>query len=338
MKRQQTSRSVLFCSMIAVVMLPVDAGTQSRGRGIYGDWLVKIDVDGRQYDSVLSFSRDRDRNWTGQWISFFGVSELKDLKLEDGQLSFKRDRRNRDGETRTSTFKGTIKDGKLSGTLSSDRGDYSVEGKRGPRSPRAVGNWDLKFKIGDREITNTLAITANPEGKLTVVWQSRRVEHKVTDVKYERGKLTFKSQSKMDDREWESTFDGTIERDALSGAIKSDRGEIAVEGKRVGADLIGVWNLEVESERGNRRQRLRVNRDMSGLYGALAIKKIDLKDGKVSFKSAVEFGGQTYEWSFQGTLKDSKLAGELTSARGSRKVTGTKVLRNFRRGGTRSRR
>ncbi|MCZ6794582.1 MAG: hypothetical protein O7J95_13315, partial [Planctomycetota bacterium] len=113
MKRQQTFWSILFCSMIAVVMLPVDARAQSRGRGIYGDWLVKIDVDGRQFDSVLSFSRDRDRNWTGQWISFFGVSELKDLKLEDGQLSFKRDRRNRDGETRTSTFKGTIKDGKL---------------------------------------------------------------------------------------------------------------------------------------------------------------------------------------------------------------------------------
>lgn len=113
--------------------------------------------------------------------------------------------------------------------------------------------------------------------------------------------------------------------------------EIAVEGKRIAADLIGVWNLEVEYERGNRRQRLRVNRDMSGLYGALAIKKIDLKDGKVSFKSTVEFGGQRYEWSFQGTLKDSKLVGELTSARGSRKVTGTKVVRNFRRGGTRSR-
>ena len=111
--------SVILLSL-AVSSLDVSAQSQSRGRGIYGDWLVKIDFDGRQFESVVSFSRDRDRNWTGQWISFFGVSELKHLKFEDGQLSFKRDRRNRDGETTTSAFKGTIKDGKLSGTLSSD--------------------------------------------------------------------------------------------------------------------------------------------------------------------------------------------------------------------------
>ncbi len=312
--------------------LDVSAQSQSRGRGIYGDWLVKIDFDGRQFESVVSFSRDRDRNWTGQWISFFGVSELRDLKFEDGQLSFKRDRRNRDGETTTSTFKGTIKDGKLSGTLSSDRGDYSVEGKRSPRMPRAVGNWDLKFKIGDREITNTLAITANPEGKLGVDWQSQRVEHKISDVHYERGKLTLKRNSKLDDRQWESSFEGTFERDVLSGAIKSDRGEVAVEGKRIGADLIGVWNLEVESERGNRKQRLRVYRDMSGMYGSLAIKKIDLKDGKVSFKSAVEFGDRTFELDFQGKLDESSLTGAITTSRGTQKVTGKKVIRSSRRG------
>ena len=283
MKAHRIPGITLSVLLLSMFLLSVDVLAQSGRRGLFGDWRVKMDFNGRQFESILAFSGDAEGKWTGQWISFFGVSELKDLKFEDGQLSFKRDRRNRDGETTTSAFKGTIKDGKLSGTLSSDRGDYGVEGKRSPRMPRAVGNWDLKFKIGDREITNTLAITANPEGKLGVDWQSQRVEHKISDVHYERGKLTLKRNSKLDDRQWESSFEGTFERDALSGAIKSDRGKVTVEGKRIGADLIGVWNLEVESERGNRKQRLRVYRDMSGMYGSMAIKKIDLKDGKLSF-------------------------------------------------------
>jgi hypothetical protein len=37
---------------------------------------------------------------------------------------------------------------------------------------------------------------------------------------------------------------------------------------------------------------------------------------------------------FEGKLADSKLTGELTSDRGSQKVTGTKVVRTFTRRST----
>ncbi len=116
--------------------------------------------------------------------------------------------------------------------------------------------------------------------------------------------------------------------------IKSERGEITAEGKRIGAALIGNWNLEVTSERGSRKQRLKVNPDMSGLYGAIPIKKVNLKDGQVSFKIVLEFGERKFEMNFKGKLAESKLAGELTTSRGSQKVTGTKVVRTFRRRGT----
>ena len=68
------------------------------------------------------------------------------------------------------------------------------------------------------------------------------------------------------------------------------------------------------------------------MYGSLAIKKIDLKDGKVSFKSAVEFGDRTFELDFQGKLDESSLTGEITTSRGTQKVTGKKVIRRSRRG------
>ncbi len=337
MKHQTFFKAVLYCSLMVLVMLSAEVraqSSQSRGRGLYGDWQVKVDYDGRQFESILSFSRDREGNQTGSWISFMGLSELKDIKYEEGQLSFAWSRRNREGESTTSNFKGTIEEGKLSGTLSSDRGEFKLEGKRSPRVSRAVGSWAMKYQIGDREITSTLVIKADKEGNLTAQWQGRRSKSDITDLQYERGRLTFKRKSTYQDRQRESAFEGTVRGDMLSGAMKSERGEITVEGKLIGGSLIGTWNLEVASERGARKQRLRVNPDMSGLYGAIPIKNINLEDGKVDFLAVLEFGDRSFEIRFEGKLDDSKLTGELTTSRGSQKVTGTKVIRTFRRRST----
>ena len=73
-----------------------------------------------------------------------------------------------------------------------------------------------------------------------------------------------------------------------------------------------------------------VNPDMSGLYGAIPIKKINLKDNQVSFKVVMEFGERKYEMDFAGKMKEQKLTGELTTSRGTSKITGQKVLRTFR--------
>jgi hypothetical protein len=306
----------------------------TRGRGIYGDWQVKVEFGERQMDVILSFSRNQEGQYTGQWISFFGANELKDVKFEENKLSFVQVVRFGDNEF-TQNFTGTIEDGKITGVLSSDRGESRLEGERSPRMRRAVGNWELKFKIGDREITTTLAVTTDKEGKLKAEWKSQWGEHKVTDLQYERGKLTFKRKSKFQDREFESTFEGTIGRDnTLTGVMKSEMGEVQVEGKLIGAALIGTWNLDIESERGPRKQRLRINPDMSALYGSTLIKKINLEGDKVSFKYVRSFGDREFETSFAGKLAESKLTGELTTSRGTRKVTGTKVVRRFRRRNT----
>ena len=339
MKRQTFIKVVLYCTLMVMVMLSVQARAQSsssRGRGLYGDWLVKVDYgDGRQFESILSFSRDREGNQTGNWISFMGLSELKDIKYEEGKISFSRERRNRDGETTTSNFKGTIEDGKISGTWSSSRGENKLEGQRAPRIPRAAGSWELKYKFGEREITSKLVVKVDKEGNLTGQWQSRRGESEVTDLQYERGKLTFKRTSTYQDRTREYTFEGTVQRDnTLSGMIKSERGEIEVEGKLIGGSLIGTWNLEVAYDSGSRKQRLLVNPDMSALYGAIPIKKINMENDQVDFLTVLKFGDQSFEIRFEGKIEDSKLTGEITTSRGSQKITGTKVIRTSRRRST----
>jgi hypothetical protein len=114
--------------------------------------------------------------------------------------------------------------------------------------------------------------------------------------------------------------------------MKSEMGEIPVEGQRMNAALIGTWNLEVVSpEWGTIKQRLRVNPDMSGLYGTIPVKKVNLEDGQVNFLMVVEFGDRTFEMNFEGKLAESKLIGEMKTSRGTQKITGTKVIRPSRR-------
>ena len=336
MKEKTYLKGILALALVSVLLSSSQLSAQQRGRGIGGDWLLKAEFDGRPFEFILSFSRDQEGNRTGYRISGFGgLSELKNLQIDAGKLSFAYDRRNRDGDTNTSTFSGTIQDGQLSGTLSSDRGDYEIKGARMPRVPSAVGKWEMTYTVGDREITSTLIIKADAEGELTADWPSERLTHTVTGLTYERGNLTFKRASKMDDREWESTFKGTLRGNKISGAFSSDRGEMQVAGTRIGGALIGTWMLETTSERGTRKQRLVVNPDMSGLYGATPVKVIKFEDDKVSFNLVFAFGDRTFEMDFAGKLTEGKLTGELANDRFSQQITGTKVVRNFRRRGGR---
>ncbi len=334
MERKAILKVVLVCLLVVSFILPVWVSAQQgrfRRGGLYGDWQIKMEVGERQMESILSFSRNQEGNYVGQWISFRGMNELKDVKFEDNKLSFTQVFRFQDQEM-TSKFTGTIEEGKLSGLLISDRGEMGIQGKRAPRPPRGI-SWEMKIEVGEREITGTLMITFDMEGNLSGIWKSSRDESKVSDLEldYENRTLTFKRVFQTDNGQMEIAFEGTISDNfnSLEGVFKSEAFEVAVEGTRIGASLIGTWNLDIESEQGTRKQRLRVNLDMSALYGPTLIKKINLDGDKVSFKYVLQFGDQEYETSFEGKIVESKLIGEFKTPRGTSKVTGTR--RTFRR-------
>ena len=188
----------------------------------------------------------------------------------------------------------------------------------------------MKIKVGENEYPGTLTITADKEGNLGGTWKSSRGESKVSDLKYEDRKLTFTRVIERDSGQMEMTFEGTIgyTSPSLEGVFKSDRGEAPATGTRVGASLIGTWDLDIEHEGGTRKQRnqrLKVNSDLSAIYGPTLIKKITLDGDKVSFKYVLTFGGgPERETSFEGKIADSKLTGEVKTSRGTSKVTGAK--------------
>ena len=189
----------------------------------------------------------------------------------------------------------------------------------------------MKFQVGERKITTVLVVRETQEGKLVAEWQSEWGEHEITDFQYERGRLTFKRKSKFQDRQLNSTFEGTIQwqTGTLSGVIKSELGEVAAQGERINSELIGNWNLDVASDRGDYKQRLKINRDMTGTYGTIPIEKVNVSDGMVNFLATMQFGDREFEMAFKGKLAGSKLTGELKTSRGTQKVVGEKTVRPF---------
>ena len=181
------------------------------------------------------------------WISFWGYSELNDVKYDQDKLSFTRTTRFRDNEY-TSSFSGTIKEDKITGTVSSDRGDYSIEGKHVKVCP-VVGNWEIKTTMGEREFISTLLIKADKDGKLSGEWKrpdrpERRREQDqdqqrpdqerrgprgqsvIKDMTFEDEKLTFTRIRGSGERQRESKYELKLEGDALSGERETQRGTI----------------------------------------------------------------------------------------------------------------
>ncbi|MHC4433020.1 MAG: SAM-dependent methyltransferase [Planctomycetota bacterium] len=325
MKQRGKRRTVLLLGLVVLPMSLARVSAGQAGRGITGDWQVKVDYDGRQMSSILSLSEDDDGRLKGELINLWGITELRDLKHEGNELSFVQVYRSRDQE-RTSNFTGSIRRGKLSGTLSSDRGDFEAEGSRLRRMPMAAGTWEMNLKMDERQFTANLVVKSDEQRKLSADWKSGWGEHQITNVSLKAGKLTFDRKSKAQDRQWESSFEGKVKGHTLTGTITSERGDITVEGKRVGAAAVGLWELDITSDSGSRKQLLRINPDLSAMYGPIPVGKVDLDGDQVAFKTVVDFGERKYDISFAGQVENRKLTGEITTSRGTRQVTGQRRL------------
>ncbi len=188
-----------------------------------------------------------------------------------------------------------------------------------------LGSWNMTIKMGDREFKTVLAVTPDKQKKLQAEWQSQWGEHEITGVQFKDGKLTFSRTSKFGDREWETTYEGSLKGHTLTGTFSSQQGQIPANGKRVGAALVGKWDLTMSSEQGTRKQQLTILPNLSARFGALPVKKIGFEKGQVSFEMILPFGDNEYEINFAGKLDVGKLTGKLTTSQGISEVTGTRI-------------
>jgi len=311
-------------SLVFVLVLCCVAWAESTARGLLGEWEMKLNFDGSQMNSILTFTRDKEGELTAQWVSIFGIGEVTDIKRKGKDITFTLTNDMGD-QVYTGNFIGTLEKGELAGVLSSDSGEIMTEGKRLKRVVPILGSWNMTITMGEREFKTVLVVTTDKKKKLQAEWQSQWGEHEISDVQFNEGKLTFSRVSKFGDREWKTTYEGTLKGHTLTGAFSSQQGQLTANGKRVGAALVGKWDLMMTSDRGKRKQRLTVLPDMSARFGALPIKKIGLEKGKVNFEMILQFDYNDYEISFEGRLDSGKLTGKLTSSQGTSEVTGTKI-------------
>jgi len=323
---QVTFRKTTRITLFLVSILALAAGTSSAlgAEEITGNWEITMDFNGRQSFATLSISRNADGTLAGKW----GASELTDVKFEDTKLTFVRTIKMQDREFKM-TYEGTLKDGRLTGKISGERGEFSANGARVKPRPTILGQWDLSYKIGDRDVSAKLAVSQKPDGALDGRWTSEFGESVVSNVKFQDEKLSLSRKTKFPGGEFESTFEGSVTGHKLAGTIKSDRGEVAVSGQRVGAALVGKWELTSTSERGPRTRTLTVYGDMTGRYelfgGEIPIKDLKLEGDQVSFKVEMGFGDQTFEIEFKGKLDGKTLKGQIVTPNGTNELTGKKI-------------
>jgi len=288
---------------------------------ITGQWEMKMEFGGRESFATMTISKKADGSLTGKW----GSDELKDVKFADGKLTFTRIITFGDSEF-ILEYAGTLRDGKITGQMSSDRGEFAVNGSRKkPRCP-ALGQWDMKYSVGDREMTGKLTISGKPDGTMAGKWDAARGEHVISNVKFQDGKLSFTRNSKYENFEFETNFEGTVKGHDLAGVFKTERGEIQAAGERIGAPLIGKWELTTTSERGTRTRMLTIFSDMTGRYesfgGEIPIKDLKLEGDQVTFIIEMGFGDRIFKQEFKGKLDGKNLTGELVSERGTTEVAG----------------
>jgi hypothetical protein len=200
------------------------------------------------------------------------------------------------------------------------------------------GDWQIETEPNSRQ-NSILAFFGDTGGKLAGQWITFRGFTELEDVRFKDNNVSFTQSVKFGKDEYKGNFAGTIEGDKLSGVLTHGAGQSKITARRSRAayktgerevspeekNLIGIWNLDVAGGFGSSRQRLKVNPDLSGMYGTAPIEKVNLEGDKVSFKIVMEFGRRTFEMNFEGSIDGPKLTGELTTFRGAQKISGKKV-------------
>jgi hypothetical protein len=212
---------VLACVVLAPVVIAAE--------GVVGEWEFK-----NQMKATMTISKEADGKLAGTWTGQRGESTLSDISFENNTLKFTQTM-SFNGQEMKTTYEGKVEGTKLTGKGQGGRGEFAFEGalqgeaKKG--ADAVVGTWSITINMPSDKLT----ITKNADGTLAGKWVGQRGESKISNMKFEGGKLTFIRTSEFGGQIRESEFEGTVEGDAIKGVFKSDRGNRDANATRVGA-------------------------------------------------------------------------------------------------------
>jgi hypothetical protein len=220
-----TKAIVAVVVLACVVMTPVVIAAE----GIEGTWEFK-----NQMKATMTISKEADGKLAGTWSGQRGESALSDISFENNTLKFTQTM-SFNGQEMKTTYEGKVEGMKLTGKGQGGRGEFTFEGalqgeaKKG--ADAIVGAWSITIIMSSDKLT----ITKDANGTLTGKWEGQRGEIKISNIKFEGGKLTFLRTSDFGGRIMESEFEGAVTEDAIKGVFKSDRGDREANATRITA-------------------------------------------------------------------------------------------------------
>ncbi|MGA2070663.1 MAG: hypothetical protein ABSG97_04875 [Sedimentisphaerales bacterium] len=222
---------VLACLSLAPIVIAAE--------GVVGEWEFKNQMPARSMTATMTITKSADGKLAGTWSTQRGESQLSEITFENGKLKFVQTN-NFGGQEMKTTYEGTVEGTKITGKSKAQFGEATFEGTlQGEAKTGAdviVGAWQMSINTPGRENVEKLTITKNTDGTLAGKWEGRRGESKISNMKFEGGKLTFIRATDFGGRIMESEFEGTVEGDSIKGVFKSDRGGPRdVSATRVGA-------------------------------------------------------------------------------------------------------
>jgi hypothetical protein len=159
----------------------------------------------------------------------------------------------------------------------------------------------------------------------------------------EKDQLTFTTKRKFNGNELVVTFAGQLKPDEIGGTVAIDFGrgkqEFAWNPKRVVEieDVLGTWQLRVETANGIVEPRLTIVKDgarlkgksVTQVFGELEARNLTLKDNELSWEITGSSGGVEISVKYKGKPRGNTIDGEneFTAAGngGTMKFTGKRT-------------
>ena len=191
-----------------------------------------------------------------------------------------------------------------------------------------TGTWKWEMTRGDNTRHFTLRIKLDDD-KVVGSYATRRGdtenEAKIEDAKLEGDQLSFRVQREFNDRRVTIDMQGKVSQDAITGTGSFSAGDNSREfewaAKRAveAADILGTWNMRIETPDGNLLEPgltfVKKDGKLMGSYtgrtGEHEAKKIEIKNNELSFEVAGENNGNQWKVVYKGKPRGNSIQGTV---------------------------
>jgi hypothetical protein len=178
--------------------------------------------------------------------------------------------------------------------------------------------------------------------KMTGKYTAREAASDIRDAKLEKDELSFITRREFNGNEFEIQFKGQVKQDEIVGKVTLDFGEAQEfdwNAKRAVEidDVLGVWDLRLESADGVIEPRLTITKADNGklpgesvsVMGRREAKNLTLKDNVLAWQIAGDDAGREFKIHYKGKPRGNRIEGtnefDFGGNTGTMKFTGQRT-------------